>query len=92
MVTPEVRGGNPRIIGRRITVADIANWYIQQHRPIEELVDDFSLTHAQIHAALTYYYDHRSEIDQREADDLAEVGSLKPRYPSKLQTKSSSRD
>ena len=77
--------------GRRITVADIATWYLQQNRSVHELVQEFDLTHAQIHAALAYYYDHRAEIDEREAADLTTAEAIKQQYPSKLQTKLSQR-
>jgi hypothetical protein len=54
---------------------------------VDEIVKDYDLSHAQVHAALAYYYDHRAEIDAREATDLAEVERLRQRYPSKLQAK-----
>jgi uncharacterized protein (DUF433 family) len=56
VVTAGMRGGKPRIIGHRITVADIATWYLRQNQSVDEIAQDFNLTHAQIHAALTYYY------------------------------------
>ena len=81
VISPGIRAGKPRVIGRRITVADIATWHLQQNLPIHELVQEFDLTPAQVYAALTYYYDHQAEIDQREAADLAEVERLRQRYP-----------
>lgn len=87
VATPGVRSGKPRIVGRRITVADVAFWYLRQGRSIDEIAQEYNLTHAQIHAALTYYYDHRAAIDQREAADTAAAEQLKSQYPSKLQTK-----
>jgi uncharacterized protein (DUF433 family) len=90
-ITPGVRGGKPRITGRRITVADVATWYLRQSRSVDEIVNDYGLTHAQVHAALAYYYDHRTEIDAREAEDLAQADQVKSQYPSKLQTKAASR-
>lgn len=82
--TPGTRGGKPRIVGRRITVGDVAIWYLQQNQSVDDIVRDYDLTHAQVHAALAYYYDHRAEIDAREAADIAEVEALRQRYPSKL--------
>jgi uncharacterized protein (DUF433 family) len=90
-ITPSVRGGKPRIIGRRITVADVAMWYLRQNRSVDEIVNEFGLTHAQVHAALAYYYDHRTEIDAREAEDIAQADRLRNQYPSKLQTKVANR-
>jgi uncharacterized protein (DUF433 family) len=86
-ITPGVRSGKPRIIGRRITVADVAMWYLRQSRSVDEIVNDFGLTHAQVHAALAYYYDHRTEIDAQEAEELAQADQLWSQYPSKLRTK-----
>lgn len=87
VATPGVRGGKPRIAGRRITVADVAFWHLQQGRAIDEIAQEFDLTHAQIHAALAYYYDHRAAIDQREAADETAAEQLRSQYPSKLQTR-----
>lgn len=91
VITAGTRNGKPRIIGRRITVADVAAWYLQQRRSVDEIVQEFGLTHAQVHAALAYYYDHRTEIDQREAEDLAAADALKQQYPSKLHAKLANR-
>jgi len=85
--TPGVRGGKPRIARRRITVSDVAFWYLNQDRTINEIVQDYDLTHAQVHAALAFYYDHRAEIDAHEAQDLAEAEKLKQNNPSKVQAK-----
>ena len=82
--TPGTRGGKPRIVGRRITVGDVATWYLQQNQSVDEIVRDYDLTHAQVHAALAYYYDHRAEIDTREAEDSAKAETLRQRYPPKL--------
>ena len=78
------RGGKPRIVGRRITVSDVATWFLQMGLSVDEIVSDYELNHAQVHAALAYYYDHRAEIDAREAAALAETEALRQRYPSKL--------
>jgi uncharacterized protein (DUF433 family) len=85
-MTPGMRAGKPRITGRRITVADIAAWVVQQNRSVDEIVHDYGLTHAQVHAAFAYYYDHRAEIDAREAQDMDEAEALREQYPSKLRT------
>jgi uncharacterized protein (DUF433 family) len=65
-------GYKPRIAGRRITVQHIAEYYDRYEWGIERIAEEFRLTLAQVHAALAYYYDHKSEID------LAIEASLKP--------------
>jgi len=61
--TPGTLGGRPRIMGRRIAVDLIARLYCQQDTSVEELIEMYDLSPAQIHAALAYYYDHPEEID-----------------------------
>ena len=85
--TPSVRGGRPRIAGRRIAVADVADWHIQQKISVNEIVAHYDLTHAQVYAALSYYFDHKSEIDRQSEDDAEVAESLRAEYPSKLQVK-----
>ena len=67
--TPGICGGRPRIAGHRITVEDIAAWHEQLGQSPEEIVADYELTLAQVHAALAYYYDHREEIDRQSKED-----------------------
>ncbi len=52
--------------------------YIYGSSPVDWIAENYPLTHAQIHAALAYYYDHQAEIEQywRETERLAhEVGT-----------------
>jgi excisionase family DNA binding protein len=56
-------GYKPRIAGRRITVHHIAEYYDHYGWSPAKIAEQFRLTLAQIHAALAYYYDHKSEID-----------------------------
>ena len=41
-----------------------------------------TITVAQVHAALAYYYDHRSEIDAEMADENKHFEELKAKQPS----------
>ena len=41
-----------------------------------EIAVDHDLSFAEIYAALTYYYDHRDEVDTRSAEDRALVEQL----------------
>lgn len=77
--TPGVRGGRPCIDGTRVTVMDIVTLERSGLRP-EEIRTHYSsrpLTLAEVHAALTYYYDHKAEVEacfeeDREWDDRHE--------------------
>jgi uncharacterized protein (DUF433 family) len=63
-ITPGIAGGKPRIAGRRITVQDIAVWYVRLGRSPDEIAADYDLTLADVYAALAYYFGHREEIDR----------------------------
>ena len=71
--TPGVCGGSPRIEGTRIRVADVSIYAIMHHWSVEKIADELELTPGQIHAALSYYYDHKDEIDAviKAGDELA---------------------
>ncbi|MCB1034434.1 MAG: DUF433 domain-containing protein [Acidobacteria bacterium] len=63
-VTPGVCGGKPRVAGHRIRVADIAVLHQRSGKTPDEIAELYpSLSLADIHAALAYYFDHRPEID-----------------------------
>jgi uncharacterized protein (DUF433 family) len=58
-------GGSPVIRGTKFPVRSVVSYVLRQGLPPEELVREFShLTLAQVYDALSYYYDHKQEIDQ----------------------------
>jgi len=52
---PNFRDGKPCIAGTGISVRRLVGWYKQGYSP-EEIADDYSLSLAQVHAAITYYH------------------------------------
>jgi uncharacterized protein (DUF433 family) len=75
--SPGICGGQPRIAGHRIRVQDIVLWTEQGQSP-DEIVSAFpQLSLADVHAALTYYYDHRDEIDRQIREDDEFVAKTK---------------
>jgi uncharacterized protein (DUF433 family) len=62
--TPGVCGGRPRIDGHRIQVEDIAIWHERMGMSPDQVVSEYpSITLADVHAALAYYYENRERID-----------------------------
>ena len=60
---PGVQGGDACIAGTRVPVWVLAAMH-KRGDTAEEILEAYpSLTAAQVHAALSYYYDHRAEID-----------------------------
>jgi uncharacterized protein (DUF433 family) len=83
--TPGICGGRPCIAGHRVRVSDIVTWHEKRGYCADEIVDLFpGITLADVYAALTYYFDHREEIDQefRNAGDVADW--IKANIPSKI--------
>jgi uncharacterized protein (DUF433 family) len=72
VLTPGVLGGKPRIEGTRIAVEHIAIAY-NSGQSIDEIVESYQgITHADVFAALAYYYDHKEEMDAKiKHDDKA---------------------
>ena len=70
--TPGFYGGKPCIDAHKIAVHDVAEWIHQGYTP-EELVRKFDLTLGQVHAALSYYYDHKEEIDRENEAEVAQI-------------------
>ena len=61
---PGYRGGRAIITGTNFPVSTVVSYILHQGMMPEELVRSFSrLTLAQIYDALSYYYDHQTEID-----------------------------
>jgi len=85
-ITPGVAGGKPRIAGHRITVRDVV-WHERLGLSADEIATEYGLSLADVYAALTYYYDHREEIDQAIRADEAFVTELRKRIPSKLKAR-----
>jgi uncharacterized protein (DUF433 family) len=83
--TPGVCGGNPWIAGTRIRVEDIVVWHELQGKSPNEIVADFpQLSLADVHAALTYYFDHRDEIRRQMREAREYTAKMKASIRSKL--------
>ncbi len=83
--TPDVRFGKPRIAGRRVAVADIVLQYNNLGLSPEEIAVDYELPLSAVHAALSYYYDHREEIDGSIAENSRALESLARERPSLIE-------
>ncbi len=58
-------GGKPIIAETKFPVSSVVNYTLKQGMSPEELVKEFPhLNLSQIYDALSYYYDHKEEIDK----------------------------
>ena len=63
--TPGVCGGKARIAGHRVRVLDIVTWSEHQGMTPDEIVSQVpSLSLAEVHVALAYYFEHIEEIQE----------------------------
>jgi len=87
-ITPEVKGGSPVIVGTRTKVMDIAIRYEFEGMTPDQIIEQFPhLSLAQIHDALSYYYELKSELDGTYKKEQLFVNELRKHYPSKLRAK-----
>ena len=63
--------GAPRIKGKGVRVDFIANLVESQGAAIDTVCQEYGLTPGEVYAALSYYADHKEELDQaaREAEE-----------------------
>jgi uncharacterized protein (DUF433 family) len=82
-------GGKPYIAGKGITVQHIAalhnlGWTVQ------DFIEEFELTAGQVYAALSYYADHKDEIDQAIRDAAARargIGTAMEEWRSRIEAR-----
>ncbi len=82
-----IRGGKPCIIGTRITVSDVTLMHLRLGQSLEQIAGHYDIPLAALHAAMTYYYDHRAEIDQAMQEEDVAIEALRAATPSQLQAK-----
>jgi uncharacterized protein (DUF433 family) len=85
-VRPGYCGGRPHILGHRIKVKHIAIWHEQMGMTPTQIVATYpTITLAQVHAALAYYYDHRDDIQAEIEEERRFVEEMKAKAgPSRL--------
>ncbi len=86
--TPGVCGGKACIAGHRVRVLDVVAWHEHQGMTPDEIVSHFpTITLADVHAALAYYFDHIEEIQQEMRAERAFVEEARRTSTSLLEAK-----
>jgi len=65
-----ISGGEPILAGTRVTVRHVATLYLRGET-LSEMADALNITEAQAIHALSYYCDHREEIETLIAEEEA---------------------
>ena len=85
---PGVCGGKACVAGHRIRVQDIYVLHERRGLSADEIVAEYpQINHADVYAALAYFWDHRDEILGQMKDAERLVDELRAQYPSKLDKK-----
>ena len=86
--TPGVCGGRTRIAGHRVRVLDIVQWHEHQGMTADEIALHVpTITPADIHAALAYYFDHMAEIQEEMRAERAVANQFRRSQSSLLTNK-----
>lgn len=75
----DIHNGRPIIAGTGISIQNIAILHRQSVNP-EEIARRKYLTLAQVHAALTYYYANKDEIEASITQDIEEYDKLEEEW------------
>lgn len=61
----EIRDGRAYIQGTNKKAEMVARMYVGTDYTIEEVMEQYNLTSAEVHATIVYYYDNQEELDAR---------------------------
>ncbi len=85
-IRPGYCGGKPHILGHRVKVKHIVEMYERMGMSPAQIVEDIpTISLAQVHSALAYYYDHRAEIEAEIAAEDQAFQAIKAAQPSILE-------
>ncbi len=62
--TEDTLGGEPRLEGRRISVMQVAEMYVDGGMSPETVADQLDVGLDEVHEALAYYFKHPDEMDE----------------------------
>jgi len=63
-INPDVRNGRPCIAGTGLRVTDVVMAHLFHQRTPGEIASDYDISMAEVHAALSYYYQHKDALDR----------------------------
>ena len=67
----EMRDGRGYVRGTNKKAEMIARMYLNADYTIEEVMEQYNVTAAEVHAAVAYYYDNQAELDARHQQAIA---------------------
>jgi uncharacterized protein (DUF433 family) len=77
-IVPGAGGPKAHIAGHRVRVQDIAVMHVKLRLTADEIVEELpTITMADVHAALAYYWDHQDEIEAAIGDEQTFAEAIK---------------
>jgi uncharacterized protein (DUF433 family) len=76
----EMRNDRPNIRGRRIPIMFLVSFQKAHQSTIEDLCEGYTLSRAEVLAALLYYQEHQEELDKQDEQDILESNAYFERY------------
>jgi uncharacterized protein (DUF433 family) len=77
---PNVRGGRPCIAGTSLRVSDIVLASLFHDQTPDEIAAGYAVSLSSVYAALAYYYEHKSEVDEDIRQQLETARTLKDEW------------
>ena len=74
---PSVRGGRPCIVGSGLRVMDIVMERQYGERDPEKIASLYEISASEVYAALSYYHNHKEEIDADIQEDDVFINLVK---------------
>jgi uncharacterized protein (DUF433 family) len=86
--TPGICGGKACIAGHRVRVLDVVVWHEHQGMTPDEIVSHVpTITLADVHAALAYFFDHIEEIQEEMRAERTSAEEFRRSHPSLLEAR-----
>jgi uncharacterized protein (DUF433 family) len=74
---PNVRGGRPCLAGTGLRVSDVVMAHLFHDQTPDEIAAGYAVSLAGVYAALSYYYEHKAEIDNDLRQQIEKARRLK---------------
>jgi uncharacterized protein (DUF433 family) len=85
---PGVCGGRACIAGHRVRVLDVVTWHEHQGMSPDEIVNQVpSLSLADVHAALAYYFEHLAEIQEEMQSERSQAEEFRRTHASLVEAR-----
>lgn len=80
-INPKVRNGRAYILGTTVKVMDVAIAKIYHGQDADGIADWYGLNLQQVYAGLSYYYEHKPELDDLIQEQIRRTEALWEKRP-----------